>query len=143
MEFPLITAGLTGFVIVLQQLLMLNVGMHRAKVKKGTGFGDDLNLERKARQHGNLTEISGLFLVTLALLELSGVANIIVVGFAAAFLISRILHLMGFMSLAGSHLGEGSQLFLIMRVFGAFGSAMSGLGAGGFLLFVTYRLYSA
>ncbi|NJK62992.1 MAG: hypothetical protein HC921_10220 [Synechococcaceae cyanobacterium SM2_3_1] len=61
MNLPLITAGLSGILLATQQLLMLNVGLHRIKLRLGVGYGNDPNLERLIRRHGNLAENAGIF----------------------------------------------------------------------------------
>ena len=49
MNIPVVSAMIASILIVLQQVLMITVGMHRAKVRIGVGVGDDLTLERKMR----------------------------------------------------------------------------------------------
>ncbi len=132
---PVTAAGVAALLIILQQLLMLNVGLHRTKVRVGVGTGADPDLERKIRRHGNLAESSGLFVAALALSELLGAAPAFVLGVGAVFVVARFSHAIGFSSLTGSHLVEGSPLFLGMRVIGAFGTALSGLALGGLLLY--------
>jgi len=134
MSFPIVSAVTAGFLIVLQQLLMLSVGMYRVKVKRGVGFGDDANLERLIRQHGNLTENAAIFVVVLALLELATGPTIAVSGLAAGFVVARLAHMAGFSSLAGSHLAEGSKLFLLLRSAGATASALVSIAAGALLV---------
>ena len=136
MTLPLISAAIAAILIVLQQVLMITVGMHRAKVQIGVGVGDDINLERKMRRHGNLAENAGLFVATLALAEICGVSKPVVLGFGVFFVFARLSHVVGFASLAGSHVGkEGSKVFPIMRAIGAFGTFLSGVGLGLFLVF--------
>lgn len=135
---PLVSAIVAAILIILQQSLMLNVGMHRAKTSVGVGVGADNTLERKTRRHGNLAENAGLFVATLALTELRGAPSIIVTGFGAVFVLSRIFHAIGFSSLVGSHgpnIAKGGKVFIVMRAIGATGTALTGLALGGFLLF--------
>lgn len=135
MPFPYVTAAAAALIIILQILLMLSAGMHRAKTKVGVGVAGDIDLERKVRRHGNLAENTGLFLVVLALLEMMGTAETPMIWFAGLFVTARLLHAIGFSSLAGSHMGEGSKLFMVARVLGAMGTAFLGLGLGGFLVY--------
>lgn len=136
MALPL-TAALTGAVlIVLQQILMLNTGMHRVKTQIGVGVGDDLHLERKARRHGNLAENAALFVIVLGLTELITGSSGAVSTFAAVFVGARLCHALGFSSLSGSHGGdEGSKVFVLLRALGAFGTALSGVGLGAYLMY--------
>lgn len=132
MSFPIYTAILAGFLIILQQILMVLAGMHRAKVGIGVGHGEDKDLERKVRRHGNLAENSALFLIVLALAELYGVPGVGIV--AAVFGVARISHALAFSSLSGSHLPTDSKLFPALRIVGAMGTLLSGIALGGFLL---------
>lgn len=70
MEFPIVSAITAGALLIVQQLPMLKVGMCRTKVKTGVGYSEDPDLERLSRRHGNLAENTGIFVATLALLEL-------------------------------------------------------------------------
>lgn len=132
MIFPIATAILAGFLIVLQQILMVTTGLHRAKVGIGVGHGDDLNLERKIRRHGNLAENSALFLIVLALAELYGLPGVEI--FAVIFAIVRVSHALAFGSLDGSHNPGGKKIFVVLRLIGAMGTVLSGIGLGCFLL---------
>lgn len=137
MTVPIISAAVAAILMILQQLLMISVGMHRAKTGTGVGVSNDMILERKVRRHGNLAENAALFVVALTLAELRGTPSAIVVGFGTVFVFARLLHVIGFSSNAGSHLVDGSKIFLLMRSAGAFGTFFTGLALGGFLLFTT------
>ncbi|MFN2098988.1 MAPEG family protein [Altererythrobacter sp. MF3-039] len=133
MNLPIYTAALGAFLILLQVGLMLSVGLHRTK---GPFIGLDGNkeLERKVRRHGNLAENSGLFLAVLAILELLVGQTAYVAGLCALFAFARIMHAIGFSSLAGSHgedLTGGRKLFAGARAMGAFGTLLTALGAAG------------
>ena len=114
---------------------MIAVGLHRTKTGVGIGVGNDPNLERKIRRHGNLSENAALFIVVLALAELCGISKPIIAGFGAIFVLARLLHALGFSSLVGSHLAEGNKLFVAMRAIGAFGTFLTGILLGGLLVF--------
>lgn len=137
MTIPVISAVVAAILIILQQSLMISVGMHRTKTSIGVGVGSDMTLERKMRRHGNLAENAALFVATLALTELCGAPKSIITGFGAVFVIARVLHLIGFSSSAGFHLAKGSKAFVVMRAVGAFGTFLTGMALGGFILFTT------
>lgn len=121
---PLYSAMLGAFLIVLQVALMLTVGLHRAK-GQFIGIGEDRDLERKVRRHGNLAENSGLFLVVIALLEMIVGQTTYVAAVCLVFAMARLLHAAGFSSLAGSHgddLTGARKGFAAMRAMGAFGT---------------------
>lgn len=136
MTLPLISAAVAAFLIILQMVLMLTVGMYRANKLVPVGVGTDQKLERLARRHGNLAENAGLFLATLAIAELVGISSTIITGFGVAFVVARILHVIGFSSLVGSHMADGAKVFIAARAIGAFGTALSGIGLGGYLAYV-------
>ncbi|MGF1604812.1 MAG: MAPEG family protein [Rhodothalassiaceae bacterium] len=131
MTFPLVSAVTAALLLIVQQLLMLNVGLYRVKVKRGVGHDGDMTLERLVRRHGNFTENAAIFVIALALLELLlGSASLIVLGFAISSVMARMMHILGFASPAGSHLTRGHKLFLIMRSGGATLTALTGLALG-------------
>ncbi len=140
MTLPIVSTIVAAILIILQQSLMLTVGLHRTKLGVGVGVGNDTTLERKVRRHGNLAENAALFVATLALAELCGAPKAIVTGFGSIFVLARFLHTIGFSSSAGSHLTEGSKIFLFMRAAGAFGTLLTGIGLGGFILFTIARI---
>lgn len=131
MNLPLYSAMLGAFLIVLQVVLMLSVGLHRSK-GQFLGIGDDKDLERKVRRHGNLAENSGLFLVVIALFEILVGQTTYVMVLCMLFAAARILHALGFASLAGSHgedLTGGRKAFAGMRAMGAFGTLATAIGS--------------
>ncbi|MEL7537801.1 MAG: MAPEG family protein [Pseudomonadota bacterium] len=134
MTFPLVAAYTAAALIILQTVLMLTVGLHRFQTGVGVGFGDDADLERKIRRHGNLAENSALFLAVLVVTELVGTPTAVVAGFGAAFIVARLSHALAFTSLAGSHGHEGSKVFFLLRGVGGFGTLAVGFGLGVLLL---------
>lgn len=136
MTYPVFAASLGAFLIIIQQILLMNVGSYRTKVGIGSGTGGDLQLERKMRQHGNLAENAAIFIVMLAFVEMLGASILIVQIFAAVFLAARLLHFIAFASLAGSH--DPGGIFLVLRGLGAFGTVLSGVGVGVYLLYLIY-----
>ena len=123
-NLPIYSAALGAFLILLQVGLMLTVGLHRAK-GQFIGNGNDRDLERKVRRHGNLAENAGLFLIVIALFEMIVGQTTYVAAVCLAFAIARILHAIGFSSLAGSHGDDLTGVrrgFAAMRALGAFGT---------------------
>jgi len=131
MNMPLYAAALGAFLIVLQVVLMLSVGLHRSK-GQFIGNDGDRDIERKVRRHGNLAENSGLFLVVIALFEMLVGQTTFVLVLCIVFAVARIFHALGFASLAGSH-GEDltgpRKAFAGMRAMGAFGTLGVALGS--------------
>lgn len=141
MTLPVISAALAGVILILQQILMLATGTRRGKTGQGVGVAGDLELERLARRHGNLAENSGIFIASLALLELLIGSGMTVQILALVFLVARLSHALGFSTLRGSHgkidgkTAPGSALFVGLRAGGATLTALSGIALGGFILF--------
>ena len=137
MEFPYTAATIGAILIILQQVLMMIAGTHRGKVSIGVGFGDDKDLERKIRRHGNLAENAAIFVVVLSLAESLVGSETAIIAFGVIFLIARISHAIAFSSLAGSHGVEGaSKVFVRCRMLGALGNGLSGIGLGLYLIFL-------
>lgn len=144
MTMPIISAGLAGILLILQQILMLSAGMYRGKHRIGVGHEGDPTLERLVRRHGNLAENAAIFVVALALLEILGTTGDTVLSLAGIFLAARLLHMFSFGSLAGSHGGEyakdGGRMFGLMRASGAILTALVGLATGGYLALTTWLM---
>ena len=119
---PEISIIAAAILITMQTALMLAVGMHRASVKIGVGYGEDEHLHRKIRRHANLAENAALFLVALALAEISGASAFYLSIVAGLFIMARMAHAVAFTSTSGSHTPQGSVLFPAMRALGAFGT---------------------
>ncbi len=147
MTMPVISAGLAGILLVLQQILMLSAGSYRAKHRVGVGYDGDPNLERLVRRHGNLAENAAIFSIALALLEILGASGMTVLWLAGIFLAARLFHMFSFGSLAGSHGGEhikqGGRVFGLMRAVGAILTALIGLATGGYLALTAWQLMGA
>lgn len=124
---------LAAYLLVLQMVLMLAVGMYRTRKLKGMGVQDDLTLERLVRRHGNLAENAGIFIASIALLELQTGSTRLVFGLCLAFAIARTLHAIGFSSAAGAYQLDSQgigRLFLGARAMGALSTAFSGIVCG-------------
>lgn len=135
MILPITAAFVAAILIVLQQSLMLNVGIYRGKANLGVGVGNDKRLERKHRRHANLAENSGIFVVTLAIAEIIGLPAVFLAWVGAVFVIGRMLHAIGFSSEAGSHLVEGPKIFVAFRAIGAFSTLLTGIALGLYMLY--------
>lgn len=147
MVTPIITAVLAGALLVLQQLLMMSVGMRRLSETVGVGTNDDPQFERLIRRHGNLAENAPIFLLALGFIELLGASTNLVLIFAMIFFVARISHMLAFTSLAGSHGGEyaegsSGKVFMLLRSVGAGGTAFLGLVVGGYLVYFAYPMFS-
>ena len=139
MEFPYMAAFVGAVLVILQQVLMVSAGRHRARVKLGVGYGNDQDLERKIRRHGNLAENAAVFLVVLSLAEGFSGGGFVTMLLGMLFLAARISHAIAFSSLAGSHCqANGSQIFVLCRMAGALGTAVSGVALGAYLLVLLF-----
>ncbi len=134
MTVPIIAAVAGAVLIILQGILMMLVGTHRIRNRVNLGTGDDPALERKIRRHGNLAENAALFIVVLALAEMTVVPNDVVRIIAIVFIIGRILHAIALSTVAGSQGAEKGRIFPIFRAIGAFTTFGSFIALGGYLL---------
>jgi len=79
-------------------LLILAISTATKRMKAGIAFGmqdDNPPLTSASRSHGNLSEHAPLFILMLALLELSNAHHIGLMVLASFFLLSRIAHIIG------------------------------------------------
>ncbi len=135
MTLPIYAATAGAILIILQALLMVTVGLYRAKSGINLGVAGDKELERRIRRHGNLAENAGLFVAVLAVAEMTVVPSNVIKYIAIAFVIARLSHAAALSTEVGSHGGKGSKLFVGARVVGAFGTLASFLSLGGFVLY--------
>tara|TARA_R110002033_G_scaffold53965_3_gene102324 strand:+ start:1312 stop:1728 length:417 start_codon:yes stop_codon:yes gene_type:complete len=134
MTIPIIAAVAGAILVLLQAILMILVAVHRIRDQIGLGTGDDPALERKIRRHGNLAENAALFIVVLALAEMTVVPNDVVAIIAIIFVIGRIFHAIALSTVAGSHGAEKGRIFAAFRAIGAFSTFGSFIALGGYLL---------
>jgi uncharacterized membrane protein YecN with MAPEG domain len=138
LNMPVYAGLLGGTLIVVQNILMLNVGLYRTNQKKGVGVDGDVTLERRVRRHGNLAENAAIFVIVLALYELLLGQTAMALLAAVVFAVARLLHVAGFASEAGSHLigaQGGNKIFVLMRAGGAGLSALASLVIGTALVY--------
>ena len=139
----LYAASLAGLLIILQTSLMLTVGLYRGRIGQFVGLGEDPNMERLTRRHGNLAENACLFVCVLALLELLSGQTAIVMWLAIIFAVARILHAIAFSDLAGSHgvsKDGAKRIFVLSRISGAMLIAMTSFTLGGALIYAVLAL---
>lgn len=133
MAVPTNAAWLAAYLIVLQQVLMFTTGIYRGKKGKGMGVEGDITLERLVRRHGNLAENAGVFIASVALLEIVGGSTRVVVILCWVFAIARTLHAIGFSSAYGAYKLDGQgvdRVFLLSRASGAMITGLSGIVCG-------------
>lgn len=133
-QMAIYSTWLAAYLIVLQQVLMFAVGMYRTKKMQGMGVQDDIALERLVRRHGNLAENAGIFIASVALLEINTGSTQFVSILCLVFGVARTLHAIGFSSPYGAYqIGDAKgakMLFLIARSMGAIISGLSGIVCG-------------
>lgn len=134
MTMPIISAVAGALLIILQAILMVLVGIHRVRNNVNLGTGDDLALERKIRRHGNLAENAALFIVVLALAEMTVVPDNVIRIIAIVFVLGRILHAIALSTVAGSHGSAAGKVFPVFRALGAFGTFGSFIALGLYIL---------
>lgn len=139
MDIPYTAATVGAVLLIMQLVFMISTGTHRGKKMIGVGVGEDKDLERKMRRHGNLVENAAIFIVVLALTEGILGGGVAVTAFGALFVLARFSHAAAFSSLEGSHGVEGgSKLYLRLRMAGALGTSLCGIGLSLYLLFSLY-----
>lgn len=105
-----VTSLLAGIFALLMVPLSLQVSMRRAKLGVVFSDGNDNTLRRRIRAHGNFIEYAPMALIALALVELGNAAELLVVGLAVAFFLSRALHAVGMLYTSTPTLRAGGML---------------------------------
>lgn len=124
-HLPLISGYAAAFLVLLQVILMLRVGLYRQANQISLGDGGDQTLLHRIRCHGNLTENLPIFLILLILLETTGGPANAVMGFAGLFILARLSHAVALSSPSKP---------LTLRVIGAVGNNIALLGTAGTLV---------
>lgn len=120
--FPVISTLTAGLILILQMMLMINVG--RLREKTGTLFGvGEKRMEQAIRVHANLAENAGIVVVTLALAEMAGGATWAIATLCGLFVVARLAHAVGLSRSVGSS---------SLRLVGATGTLVVGLLGGGY-----------
>ncbi len=103
---PKITLLFASLHILMMLALAMRVVGHRRAMKIGIGDGGDTRLARKVRAHANFIEYVPVALLTLALLELSGLAEAWLWALGGTLLLARGLHAAGLSRHAGYSFGR-------------------------------------
>lgn len=90
-----ITSFLTGVLALLMTALSVQVSLRRRHLRVSVSDGGDETLRRRIRAHGNFVEYVPTALIAVGLVEFTGGTRWFVIGLAAAFLLSRVLHAAG------------------------------------------------
>lgn len=129
---PMIAAGLAAVLTVLQMGFMAQTGLARGRRNVVLGLGEDREIQRLARRHGNLAENAALLVAGIALAEMIGAPTLLVQIAAGIALGARLLHALAFSSFNGSHGDAGlKSASIAMRVAGSSGTGIAGLLTAG------------
>jgi uncharacterized membrane protein YecN with MAPEG domain len=101
-----ITAIYASILAIVYIVLSYRVAKRRQKLQVGLGTGDNRELERAIRIHGNFAEYVPLALLLLALFETGGASSWAVHGAGAALLVARALHAIGLTQSSGRSTGR-------------------------------------
>jgi len=110
--------GINGLLVI---ALAFNVIRHRQRSKVGIGTGNDAELERACRVHGNAVEYVPVGLVIIGALAMTGAPVLIVHGVGILLTVGRGLHAWGLSTSAGTTPGRfiGTLLTWISIVAGS------------------------
>ncbi|NVK24535.1 MAG: MAPEG family protein [Gammaproteobacteria bacterium] len=97
-EFTAFYAGLLGLLYVVLSIRVIKL---RKRYKIGINSGQEKELERAIRVHGNFSEYVPMALFLILLLEINQTSSWILHTLGAAILVGRILHAMGLDKSAG------------------------------------------
>ncbi len=118
MTYPVISALTAGSIGILMMVLMLRAGFGRVKYSQTIGEGDNNELIKRVRAHGNITENAPMFLIVLAALEMAGGNKDAILALGAAFVVARIIHALALSFSTGATIPRGlgamTSTFLIL-----------------------------
>ena len=91
----LVTALYAAILIIIYLYLSFNVAQTRMSKKIGLGDGEDEELKRAIRMHGNFSEYVPMILVLFIVLELNGTSDKVIHVLGSILIIARLLHVWG------------------------------------------------
>jgi uncharacterized membrane protein YecN with MAPEG domain len=101
-----ITAIYASVLAIVFIVLSYRVAQRRMRLQVGLGTGDNRELERAVRIHGNFAEYVPLAILLLALYEIGGAPGWAVHAAGVALLIARTLHAIGLTQSSGRSPGR-------------------------------------
>jgi len=90
-----ITGLYVALAVILVIVLSVRVVARRFHSRIGMGDGDDIELRKRVRAHGNAIEYLPLGLLALLLLDLDGTTPVLLHACGISFLIARVVHAIG------------------------------------------------
>ena len=116
-----VAATYGALIILLGVVLAARVILRRRGQQIALGDGDDKEMRRRIRVHGNFSEYAPFILAILILLPLLGAPEWLIHVLGAAGLTGRVLHAIGLSKTAGVSVGRlgGMVLTFSSLVFGA------------------------
>ncbi len=99
---PQIALGVTALFVLMSIPMAVAVGVRRAKTGILLLHGEDENLLRLMRAHGNFVEYVPLALLALAGAEIAGAASWLVAVCGAGLILARLIHYFGLRAAADS-----------------------------------------
>jgi uncharacterized protein len=102
----------TGLLIVMSVVLQVRVIRLRRSRKIGLGDGQDKELARAIRVHGNFAESVPFALAGIILLALLDAQAIVIHGVGLMLLIGRVMHAIGLSKSSGSSVGRVGGMIL-------------------------------
>jgi uncharacterized membrane protein YecN with MAPEG domain len=103
-----ITALYAAILAILVTALAINVTVHRVKLRVPIGDGDNPQMLRMIRLHGNAAEYVPLALVLMLIYEINGGLHVALHIAGIALLAGRLLHIWGMWSTSRTTFGRAS-----------------------------------
>lgn len=129
-ELPQIALAVTAVFVLMSIPMGIAVGVRRAKTGILLLHGDDEDLLRLMRAHGNFTEYVPLALLALAGAEIAGAAPWLVAICGGLLLLARVIHFFGLRAAAdskgrpiGAGLTNATMLILAIAILWQLGTA--------------------
>lgn len=116
-----ITSLYVAIALLLVIVLSFRVVLRRWKMRVGLGDGDDEELRKRIRAHGNAVEYLPLGLLALLMLEIGGSGASTLHWCGGTFMFARVVHAIGLSRKSGVSIGReiGMPLtWLVMLVMG-------------------------
>jgi hypothetical protein len=121
-----------GLLLIMNIVLQVRVIRLRRSRKIGIGDGQDRDLTRAARVHGNFVENAPFLMAALVILAVLDTRAVVLHALGVAFVAGRVLHAVGLHGSAGSSLGRVGGMVLTFLALGVSALLLILYGLSGF-----------
>jgi hypothetical protein len=122
---PLTAAALyVGLLVLMNIVLQVRVILVRREKAIGIGDGDDRDLAKRIRVHGNFVENAAFGMVALIMLAVTAAPTLLIHGIGLTLVAGRVAHAIGLGRTAGTSVARVAGMVLSFTALGVAGAVL-------------------